>query len=286
MLKRLTPLAAVAALLALAAIVPIQRVSADRLYSYCDVEKSNLCAGLVALYEFEEAMDYARTSETGSARLLEPQGSSIANTGTRKTGTYAWWHTDTSNNYLLIPHTVGMTGTFTGGLWIYIDTPPPSHATNNTVSFILSMKDGNGIPQYPTLSLERNAGTANVYPRFCIQQAMTGTVTCAKGTTALSNSTWYYISFGEYASPTTSEPYQQTIWVGTNTNARVTATATWPPDAWAGELVVGGWYYVANLYSYGAYKLDQFAVWGRLLSTGDVSRMYNSGSGKAYPFTS
>jgi hypothetical protein len=49
MLKRLTPLAAVAVLLALATIVPIPAVHADRQYQLCDPFKSTLCQSLVAL---------------------------------------------------------------------------------------------------------------------------------------------------------------------------------------------------------------------------------------------
>jgi hypothetical protein len=87
MLKRFTPLAAVALLVALAAIVPAPPAQADRPYQLCDPFKSTLCNSLVALYEFEEDSDFARTGETGGLRFLEPDGANVARSSTHKTGT-------------------------------------------------------------------------------------------------------------------------------------------------------------------------------------------------------
>jgi hypothetical protein len=144
MLKRLTPLAAVAALLALAAIVPAPPVHADRQYQLCDPFKSTLCQGLVALYEFEEDSDNARTSETGGAPFLEPDGANVARS-------YSLTHTATANSYVYIPRTTGFSGTFTMSFWIYIDTPPSGDAK---FSYVLSMKDAAGLPAYPAVPLQ------------------------------------------------------------------------------------------------------------------------------------
>jgi hypothetical protein len=69
-LKCSAPILTAALLLALLAATP--SAVADKVYSHCDPFASRFCRRLVALYEFKEGSDYARTSETGSAPFLEP----------------------------------------------------------------------------------------------------------------------------------------------------------------------------------------------------------------------
>jgi hypothetical protein len=284
MSKRLTPLAAVAALLALAALVPIPTVHADRQYQLCDPFKSNLCSALVALYEFEEDSDFARTSETGGALFLEPDGVNLARSATYKTkptgagSGYSFNHTAAANSSLIIPRTTGFGGTFTGSFWLYVDTLP---SADTKVVQIISMKDSLGALGYPYVALYRSGANTNV--RFYVKQSVTDTVSYVASSSTVSGSTWTHVSFGMYPTPTTSEPYQMTLWASINAGAKATATVAYPGVPTLGTLTLGAWSNTSPQ-EYGAYKVDQLAVWSAVLSPEDLTKLYGAGSGKAFPF--
>jgi hypothetical protein len=146
MLKRFTPLAAVALLVALAAIVPAPPAQADRPYQLCDPFKSTLCNSLVALYEFEEDSDFARTGETGGLRFLEPDGANVARSSTHKTGTYALAHTAAAGSYVYVPRSAGLVRQYTASFWVYLDTNP---SVNTKRVQVLSTRDSLGAEGYP-----------------------------------------------------------------------------------------------------------------------------------------
>jgi len=91
--------------------------------------------------------------------------------------------------------------------------------------------------------------------------------------------TWYMVSWGAYPSPTTTEPFQVTLWMQVNAGSRATQTITYDSAPDVGSLIVGP--YMGNA----GYYLDQLGVWSWPWSTGNVTSMYNSGSGREYPFT-
>lgn len=253
-------------------------VRADRQYQFCDPVKSVLCDGLAAVYEFEEAADSARTSEVGGNLFVEPDGANVANSSTHKTGTYSLVHTAAANSYVYVPRATGPTGQFSASFWIYVDTLPS--ASTKRVQ-VLSTRDSLGSEGYPRVYLYHN-GT-NVIFRYEVKQGINDTVTTLSSTQAISAATWYLVALGQYPSPTTSEPFQSTLWMEVNAGTRNTTTITYPDVLTLGDFIVGGWLNTSPT-EYGAYKIDQLSAWDGTFSPGDVDKLYNSGSGKAFPF--
>lgn len=250
---------------------------ADRQYQLCDAVKSTLC-GVAALYEFEETSDYARTSELGGTPLLEPDGANVSRSSTHKTGTYALDHAAAANSYVYVPRAAGPAGQFTGNFWIYVTTNP---SANNKRVQIMSTRDALGNEGYPRVFLFHN-GT-NVRIRYEVKQGISDTITSVTSTTSISTSTWYMVSFGQTPKFESAAPYQQQIWVSINAGAKDVANITYPDVPTLGDFIIGAWRTGGND-EYGAYKLDQFASWPGTLSAGNLTKLYNSGSGKAYPF--
>ena len=252
--------------------------SDDRPFQLCDLAKSSLCRGLASIYEFEEGSDYARTSDSGGERLLEPDNANVGNSTTHKTGTYALAHTAVANSYIYVPRVNGPTGLFTVSFWIYIDTLPS--ASTKRVQ-VLSTRDNLGSEGYPRVYIYNDAGTSKF--RYEVKQGVNDTVTTLTSTQALSTATWYHVTFGQYPNSASSAPHQQTMWLQVNAGTRNTADITYPDVPTFGDFIVGGWLNTSPT-EYGAYKVDQLAAWDFLFSPADVTKLYNSGNGKAFPF--
>jgi hypothetical protein len=266
-MKKRLMLYAVAALLALA--LPAR--AADRTYTLCDPAKAKMCASLVALYEFEEAANYDRTSETGTAPFLERGGYDLARSSTHKTGSYSLApDTGSGTEYLYIPRSPSLGTSFTANVWLYADSL-------GATSTLIGTYDDSGTKVGSYLS---DTNTSSVHHfRFTVKQSMTDTVSYVEDSTTLSATTWYFVSFGIYASPTTTEPYQSTLWIRVNGGAATTQTITYPPQVFLGDFRIG------NMDRISAYKFDQLSIFSGTLSAGEVSWLCNSGSGRAYPFT-
>lgn len=258
-------------------IVTASHVSADRPFTLCDPLKSTLCGGLATLFEFEETSDYTRVSETGG-RLNEPDGANVSRHSTHKTGTYALDHAAVANSYLFTPRNTGPTGQFTSSFWIYVTTNPS--ASGKRVQ-ILSTRDALGNEGYPRVFLVHN-GT-NIRVRYEVKESVSDTVVSVTSTTSISTSTWYLVAFGQRPNFSSTNPYQQQIWVSVNAGAKDVANILYPDVATFGDFIVGAWRTGGND-EYGAYKLDQLAAWAGTFSPADLTKLYNSGSGKAFPF--
>jgi hypothetical protein len=252
--------------------------SDDRPFQLCDLAKSSLCRGLASIYEMEEGSDYARTSDSGGERFLEPDGANVGNSTTHKTGTYALAHAAAANSYIYVPRTNGPVGEFTVSFWIYIDTLPS--ASTKRVQ-VLSTRDSLGNEGYPRVCIYNDTGTSKL--RYEVKQGVDDTVATLTSTQALSTATWYHVTFGQYANVTSSAPYQQTLWIQVNAGTRNSANITYPDVPTFGDFIVGGWLNTSPT-EYGAYKIDQLAAWTFPFSPADVAKLYNSGSGKAFPF--
>ena len=251
----------------------------DRPFLFCDPVKSTFC-GVSSIYEFEESADYARTSEVGGPRFLEPDGADVnASAPTHKTGATSLAIDASANHYVYIPRSSGPSGQFTVGFWIYPFGLPS--ATTKRVQ-ILSTRDALGNEGYPRVYLYNNAGTVNV--RYEVKQGITDTVTTLTNTSqAIALNNWYYVTFGQYPNADSTHPYQHTLWIQTNGGTRDTANITNGDVATVGDFIIGGWLGTSPT-EYGYYRLDQFASWSGTFSTTDSGRLYNAGAGCAFPF--
>lgn len=269
MMKRLMKYA-VAALLALA----LPAHAADRVYTLCDPMTAKMCASVVALYEFEEdtaTYGAGRTSETGTAQFLEPAGVDVAraDNGTLTTGTYCL--DLASPQYLYIPRSPSLGASFTMNLWIKLGSAP---ATTN----IIRTFDGAGSRKGSYLQLNNSSGS--ITPRFYVKQSISDTESYVAASAALSNptTTWHLITFGIYATPTTTEPYQQTLWMQIDGGTKTTTTVTYPPQVFLGDFQL-----VSTDQTHVYY--DQLSIFSGTLSAGEVTWLYNSGSGRPWPFS-
>ncbi len=274
------------ALVTALALLASTTVHADRQYYYCDPQKSKFCAGLVAVYEFDEGSNYARTSETGSSRFLEPAGQNVGNTsgllGANGGAAYAFNHTAAGNSYLEIPNTVGFSGMFTINLWIRVNTAPSA----SKFSDILYVYNASGSSPYhydPRLQMVYDTGTTVKF-KLLAKQSVTDTETPVTSAAVTYGTSWHLVSFGMYPSPTTTEPYQTTLWIATDGGSKQTATITWPSVPATGNLRIGEDYAGGNE-EYGAYTVDQMSVYSWIFSAADLTAFYNSGSGRQFPFT-
>jgi len=253
-------------------------VQADRPFLFCDPAKSTLC-GVASIYEFEEASDFARTSEIGGVRLLEPDGANVANSSTKKTGSFSLDHAAVANSYVYVPRATGPSGQFSVSFWIYITTMPS--ATTKRVQ-VLSTRDALGNEGYPRVYIYNNAGVNNL--KYETKQGLTDTVATVTSTTALSTSTWYHVVFGQLPySVSAATPYNRRIWISVNGTRVNNDTHPFSDVPTLGDFIIGGWLNTSPT-EYGAYKIDQLASWGGTLSPADVTRLYNAGAGCAFPF--
>lgn len=291
-------LAFVAILLIAAVVLYMPNAHADRQYTLCDASKSTLCAGLLALYEFNEtASDTIRTSETGSARLVEI---GTTETGVTSSGklSYALNHTAAADDGLTISRATPLTGTLSMGFWIYVSTLPSgtgkkvpiiwmAPVQSSTESQIASgVYAGSSDTAPPMVYLYNSSGTT--YVRYEVKQALSETTTYVQSTQSVAASTWYYVALGQYPTPTSTYPYQQTLWVNVSTTsmaARNTTTITYPDFGKVGHFMVAGQRTVSGDWEYGAFRLDQFGLWSRYLLDSELTTLIgSSGVGKAYPF--
>lgn len=279
-------------------LLATQVAMADRTYTMCDSARTSLCSGLIAVYEFDETSTtggVARTSETGSSRLIDMKGKTrhTAVTASGKLG-YALDHQAYAYDGLFISRTAPFAGTWTMTFWIYINTPPsgsgkhvpilwtcPIQASTDFYCGAYTPETGGTQPPWISLVYGGAANTSKV--EYNVRQTMLNTDVPVTSS-ALNNSTWYWIALGQYPTPDYTHPTQQTLWISVNNGARTTATTTWPDYGRIGHLMVAGLPTTSTNWEYGAYRLDQMAMWGRYLTDAELTTVYNSGTGKAYPF--
>jgi hypothetical protein len=281
----------VAALL-LAAITPVPPASADRPYTLCDPARSSLCQGLSLLYEFNEtASDTARTSETGPLPLIEiGRTDASQDTSIKRLGA-ASFNSGTAGLYLsrMLPFASSINGPFTMGFWLYVVTPPSADGKAVPVVWMAPIAsssefvlNGSAAPAYPRVSLYRIG--SSTYVRYEVKQSLNDTPSYVQSASALSSSTWYYVALGQIRTPTTTEPYQHTLWMEIDGGTRQTQTITYPDTGDVGHFMLAGLPQVFGQWEAGAWKMDQLGLWNRSLSPAEVDRLVNAGGGRAYPF--
>jgi hypothetical protein len=294
-------------ILGLAALVAASLVGtahADRQYTLCDPAKSTLCSGLAALYEFNEAAsDSIRTSETGSTPLIETFRVNVTqDTSTKKLGAAALRHQAVNGDGLTIPRTAPFGGTFTFGFWLSVDTLPSANGKKVPIFWMAPIYDTSGseyminnsstpdlttgnLTPYPRVYLYNSNGTT--YVRYEVKQSMTETVTYVQSSQSVNASTWYYVALGQYPTPTSTYPYQQTLWVSVSTAslaARATQTITYPDYGQVSHFMLAGLRAATGDWELGAFRMDQFGVWSRYLMDAELGELISSGSGRAYPW--
>lgn len=259
-MKKIFSILAVLALIATTAI-------ADRQYALCDSAKSRLCVLALSVYEFEEATNSNRTSETGSAPFLEPDGANVTQ-GTGKVGTYDI--TLAASQYVYIPRTSSLGGSFTISLWVKFGTDPTDGQP------LLYTRDANGTTVGSRLYWSNAAGV--VKPVFLVKPGNGSTDVSVTWGSDVTSGVWHCIEFGIYANPVSTNFIQSTVWISVDNGTRVTVNVPWPPLVYIGDFRL-------SATAAGTLDVDHMLVFGGYLNTNDSTWLYNSGAGRAYPFT-
>lgn len=267
MLRKYLPFIAPLAL-AVAALVGLSGVSWAVQKESCT--KSVLCSGLIAVFDFEEASDYAREASNSYARLFEAAGANVG-TAAGKLGANAasFAGTDTSRLELLNGGIFG-NGAWTVSVWIY----PTSTLTNQS---IINQSYTNDMG--PRFRLVYTGGFH--YPQLIVFKESDGASVLlwnsAATTQRLTINAWNHVAFGVtyfidgtatyFCSVNNQTLYTQSMPAYMHLNA-------W--DTYIGANVQGSENFTG--------RLDQLVVVGRAWRQGEISLMYNAGAGRAYPF--
>jgi hypothetical protein len=268
-----------AVLFVLALLAPVSGIAGDRARVPCFASESSLCAGLVNLYEFEETLDYDRTSETSGLSFLEPDATDVPRSGTYKTcgplsTSPTCYSLDLDETTVYIPHLGGFSGQFTLSFWIYLNDAP------TTGSVFLAPVDVNSNIGYTKLEFVVS-GSDNFVKASVIESSL-DTVYTVTSTTDLNVSTWYMVTVGVNNSLSTDgHPFMQSLWITTNAADNEDEECTnLPIYSSTGDLKLG---YVDGT-KHNDFLIDQLGFWVGALTEAEIDELYNSGSGKAYPF--
>lgn len=92
----------------------------------------------------------------------------------------------------------------------------------------------------------------------------------------LTVSTWYFISCG-------CDTVNDVVFISINNGTPQTSPFTWTPKVHTTSVLSFGDLGTSGNY-YASWTLDEVGLWSRRLSAGELTSLYNSGSGITYPF--
>ena len=182
---------------------------------------------------------------------------------------------DAASDITIIPYNTNVTpkGTaFSVSIWFKIDSLPTVTGRGN---YLLQV--GNNAVPYLAHSIEVDNSDNKILVRSLNTSATVYTVQSAG---ALSVDTWYHLVFVNRGNGQTLQVYLN----GTDVSASAgTFTGTVFEGLATNNMCWGNSYSGApNSYLDGT--LDSFGVWGRALTSGEVTTLYNSGNGRTHPF--
>jgi len=238
---------------------------------------SVLCLGLVEHYDFEEGSDSLRLGSAAFGTFEEPGGQDIGN-AVGKFGN-AVVFTGTSTSYL----TVSPSGNFgsmsyTIGVWLY----PTSAGSAGQKQAIISTDAPNSRGE--TLYVENVSG--NLQARWQVTLTDDSQLTISS-TTNISLSAWHrlvaQVDFTNY-DPGAGASNGARLKLYVDGAATTPVTIALPIKGGMSEIGLGGRPYAGGEWSYTG-RLDSLDVWMRPVLPSEVSLDYNSGSGRAFPFS-
>jgi hypothetical protein len=239
--------------------------------------KSVLCNGLAEYFEMDEPTNTPRVGAFGTL-LSEPIATNIGTrTGHGGAGT-AVSLAGTTSSYLWKSYSSGPTGHYTIAMWLYVDSAGVNGQLQYPISWDHVLTNRRG----PSIYLFNNAGSLGVYHQ-AFEQETGNFATVSK---PISAAAWHLVVVGmtTYLAGGTNTP---NVWVSVDNGARSTATF--------GYFTTGG----GNQFRIGcrpingpagtcdspfAGGIDNLAIWSRSLDATDISLLWNSGAGRAYPF--
>lgn len=242
---------------------------------HCDRLKSSLCSSSMVAFAFEEDDDRARyDSETGMV-ALEPDGYSVARRG-GKLGSYAVDFAGNENSYLRLPDLAGIgPGYWTLVMWVYPDTAGSDGQIQTLVANDYKSQLGTHIHLY-------NSG-GSLQLRITVTSSETNAVTTAVAGTNLTVGAWNFVVAGASRWPT---PYgQANLFAQVNNSTKGTTSLSYSVRGTNHETFLGA----RTMAPSGSRTpfdggIDALYLFGEALTAGQLTNLYNNGSGKAFPF--
>lgn len=236
--------------------------------------KSCLCQGLVEHFNMNQSSDWPRFGAFGTA-LNEATAANIGNRAGKigdavdlagSTGSFLWKS-----------YAPGVAGFFSIGFWFNADALPASGSRSAFISWDHGNNRGTSVWLY------NSAGTTYVCISTINVPADTATEWC--NSAAISAATWYYVVAGVDDGDDT--PGGRRAFVSVNGGAKQTTTLSYVtrsgfPQVRIGQRPVSGPAGPGDYVFDGA--IDELSIWARGLTNSDIALLFNSGSGRSYPF--
>jgi len=239
--------------------------------------KSTLCRGLSEYFGFanETGGDQPFYGAFGAV-LNEPVGANITTRLGHQGVNIAPEFAGTTSSFLWQSFTSGPTGFYTIALWVYPDTAGSVGQYQYVMSWDSSQRRG------ASLYLYNNGGTLQATHQ--VWERETGnSINVSQN---ISAGGWRYVVFGAstYLDGGTNSPH---IFISVDGAAKSTASIGYSLQPGCSQIRIGcrpvnGPAGVCDLPFDGA--IDKLAFWARELTPAELTLLYNSGSGHAYPF--
>ena len=234
---------------------------------------SVLCVGLNSHYDFEEGSDTAREASDSLGVFHEPDGQDVAN-ASGKFGN-AVTFAGSSTSYLFIPETGNFGNEFYALVfWVY----PTSVGSAGQKQAIVSTNSANSRGE--TLYLENVSG--NLQARWTVTLNDDTTAT-ASSSTNLALSTWHMLVVWVYPDFVTSSS-TDLIGISVNGAASTTLALDKPVKAGFSQIRLAGQPYTGQEQPFTG-RIDHFTSYEGCLTPAEITLLYNSGSGRSFPFS-
>lgn len=234
---------------------------------------SVLCVGLIEHYDFEEASDSLRLGSAAGGTFEEPGGQNVANTVSGKFGNAVVLGGTSTAHLDINPSGNFGTATYTMAFWIY----PTTAGTAGQTQAIISTDSTNSRGE--TLYLINTAGS--LYPAWEVYRDSETNVTITSST-SISINAWHLIVVGVKLDFFTSS---NSHWITLSVDNGALQTASLPGPVKQGFTQINlGRRPSGSSYDL-SFRMDSFSSWGRALTSAELTLLYNSGSGRAFPFS-
>jgi len=242
------------------------------LWSYLSLEgqESTLLTSLNAYWKLDESSGTTATDATGTQNGTL-MGGAARTLGKLNNGV----HITDADHVVRIPYNTSVTpkgSAFSVGFWVYLDSVPSATGRDGYLFEALNSGSPTSIHEVYIPYSGVNADKVYFYSRNAA-----GTGYTAISTSALSAETWYHIV-------AVNRGDGQTMQIYINGSDNTASSNTFTSTVYEALSYIGfGNGYMGNT-NYAPNIIDECAIWGKALSSGEVTEWYNSGNGKTHPF--
>lgn len=228
---------------------------------------NGLLDGILGYWKLEEEPDHP--DETGNGNTIEILNGTAFPTTAGIDGTAANQGLDTINRRGIAAPSAFHFGndSFSGNVWI---NGSAADWVSGTSKALMGVYDDDASADERSWLVQYLAST-DTFRFFISDDGITNTIVEAGQGTPVAD-TWHQLSFGY-------DKAAGEIWIQYNDDTRVTAAHTTGAFAASTAPFTFGWAANSAEFRMGDIKYDELAIWGRAISTADVTELNNSGSG-------